>query len=265
MKKKGLQDKTINELRAEARKKGIPLLRSMKKQDILRVLKKGEKPRKASPGNASSTTKQAAGIKTKKPGTTKRTAGDTARTRKSETATPIQSRVRTSSAAVRKTAVKKKTLNKAQQPAREKPAVNHPVVKTAIKANSRPLLPGEYGENDLFLIAVDPDVVYASWEIRREDLPGQRRGVKMRLFDITGTGPGCRPERFIDIDIAKRVGNGLFEIRMHGRDVVAEIGHIRDGRFMPILRSNMVSFPVPMHDYESGAKEPPEPGTPVGY
>ncbi len=197
-----MREKTINELRQEAARKGIPLARSMKKSDILRALEKAKSSRKVS-------------------------------------------------------------RRMAARPAVKKKESTHPPLKTAPKGHTGKL-PEEYGENDLFLIVVDPYVVYASWEIKREDLPG-RHHLTMRFFDVTATGPGGMPEMAIEIDIRKRLGSGFFEIKMPGRDVVAEVGFRRGGVFQPVIRSNMVSFPLPMPHNESGMPEPTEPGTPVGY
>jgi hypothetical protein len=264
MKQKVLKDKTINELRAEARNKGIPLLRSMKKQDILRALEKSKKPRKASPGKAALGSPPAKGGKTKKPKTTRRTSKAIARAGKSETATTKKSRLSASSGISGKTAVERKTGSRAALPA-GKGKVPDPSVQTAaVKGNALLTLPQEYGENDLFLIVVDPDVVYASWEIRREDLPG-RQALTLRLFDVTESGPAGRPERVIDLDIPGRVGSGFFTIRMRGRDIIAEMGLGRAGRFRPLLRSNMVSFPSAGYYHEPGVPEEPEGGPPIGY
>jgi hypothetical protein len=265
MAKKESKDKTIGELRAEARKQGVPLLRSMKKQDILRALEKRKRSRKVRRGKTVLPAQRTTASRTKKPGKKSRAAGDVARTGESETSTPKKSGAMTPSVILKKEVLVKKIMNKAALPARKEQALERSPVKTAIKGSASPLLPQEYGENDIFLIVVDPDVVYASWEIRREDLPGQRRRLRMRLFDVTMTGPNGRPDGFMDIDIPRRVGSGFFNIMMPGRDVVAEIGLLKSGRFQPILRSNMVSFPVPMHYYESRPSEPPESGTPVGY
>jgi hypothetical protein len=264
MGKKESKDKTIGELRAEAGKKGIPLLRSMKKQDILRALEKRKGSRKAPRDKTVLPAQRMTGGKTRKPGMKKRAATDTARTRQSETATPKKSMVITPSATLKKKTAVKGIKNKAALPAGEKRDLGRPPAKTTIKGSARPLLPREYGENDFFLIVVDPDVVYASWEIKQEDLQGRRR-LRMRLFDVTATGPAGTPDGFVDIGIPGRVGSGFFDIMMPGRDVVGEIGILKDGRFQPILRSNMVSFPVPMHYYDSQTAEPPESGTPVGY
>jgi hypothetical protein len=265
MEKKGSKDRTINELRAEARKQGVPLLRSMKKRDILRALEKRKSSRKAPRGKIALAAHLTIGVNTKKPGMKKRVATDTVRAGEPETSTLKQHRVMTPSVTLKKKTIIKKTMNKAALSARKEQASDRPPVRTAIKGTAGPLLPQEYGENDLFLIVVDPDVVYASWEIRRENLSARRRGLRMRLFDVTTSGPNGRPDGFVDIGITGRVGSGFFNIMMSGRDIVAEIGIVKYGRFQPILRSNMVSFPVPMHYYESWMPEPPESGTPVGY
>jgi hypothetical protein len=264
MEKKGSKDRTINELRAEAGKMGVPILRSLKKQDIVRALEKRKRSRKSPRGKSVLAARRTTGAKTIKPGMTKKAAEDSARTRQSETATPKKSRVITPSATLKKKTIVEGIKNKAALPAGKKQDLERPPAKTTIKGSASPLLPQEYGENDLFLIVVDPDVVYASWEITREDLPG-RRDLRMRFFDVTVSGPNGRPDGFVDIGITGRVGSGFFNIMMSGRDIVAEIGIVKDRRFQPILRSNMVSFPVPMHYYESWMPEPPESGTPVGY
>ncbi len=126
--------------------------------------------------------------------------------------------------------------------------------RTAKKAGP-PSLPEEYGENDLFLIAVDPDIVYASWEIKRDNMP-RRGGIKMRFVDVTaGEGAGT----FLDVALSERIGSGFFEIRMYGREIVAAIGNARGGRFVPIIRSHRVSIP------ETSFAGEPEAGLPIGY
>jgi hypothetical protein len=149
----------------------------------------------------------------------------------------------------------RKTVNRAKSDAKGATA------KTV--APSR--LPEEYGENDLFLIVVNPDVVYASWEIKREDMP--RRGrIRMRFLDVTGNDfADDQGESFLDIALAARIGNGFFEIGMNGREVVAEIGNIRRGRFVPIIRSHRVSFPMSFFSGKLGIKGESEVGLPVGY
>ncbi len=135
----------------------------------------------------------------------------------------------------------------------------------AAKAGTKPVLPQEYGENDLFLVAVDPHVVFASWEIKRDNMP-RRGGVKIRFFDVTGREYSCEGgAEILDSALAERVGSGFFEIRMNGREVVAAIGSVRGGKFMPIIRSQRVFFPESFSSEETAPEGEQEGGTPIGY
>ncbi len=103
-------------------------------------------------------------------------------------------------------------------------------------------LPKEYGESEFFLIPVEPRVVYASWEIPSG---GGRGELEMRFFDVTGEKSGQTDSRpFLDIPVRKRVGEAFFNIGIHGREVVAEVGRRgADGHFKPLMRSRRVLIP----------------------
>lgn len=131
-----------------------------------------------------------------------------------------------------------------------------------------PELPEEYGENRLFLIVVDPNVVYAGWEIKKEDTPGKKGDLTLRIFDVTGTGPeSVSSYAGVDHRINSRVGSGFFEIRMHGREIIAEIGVNGKGRkYRVILRSGRVAMPELLTFDELGiAGKLFKSGIPVGY
>jgi hypothetical protein len=118
-------------------------------------------------------------------------------------------------------------------------------------------LPAEYGENEFFLIPVEPRVVYASWEITKESLPGKIGGLKVRFFEVT-RGEDRRPNSrsFLDISISERVGEAFFKIGIHGREIIAEIGHLGpDGHFRPLLKSRKVLIPSSLTPDEIGPAE----------
>jgi hypothetical protein len=265
MEKMAWKDKTIKELKAEAEKLGVPLLRSMKKKDILRALEKRKRLRRSLLGKTALSAQRTTGVKKGKEGIKRKSATNISSAGKPEASTPKKSKVTTPSVTLKKKTVINKTMKGVTLPARGKKVPVRPLANTATKASSSSLLPSGYGENDLFLIVVDPEVVYASWEIRPEDPRGRRRGLRMRLFDVTAAGPNGRSDDFVDIGIAGRVGSGFFNIMMPGRDVVAEVGVVKSGTFQPILRSNMVSFPLPLLYCEFWTRESPESGTPIGY
>ncbi|MEC4675498.1 MAG: DUF4912 domain-containing protein [Nitrospirota bacterium] len=129
-------------------------------------------------------------------------------------------------------------------------------------------LPEEYGENVVLLMVVDPDTIFASWEIKKDDYSPEKGLLNLRAYDITGIEfDGNNADTFLDMNIENRTGSGFFEIRMQGRDVMIEIGILRpDGKFMPILRSDAVSLPRLMVSDELRASgKLSDSGTPVGY
>jgi hypothetical protein len=106
-------------------------------------------------------------------------------------------------------------------------------------------LPEEYGENELLLLEVDPSRVFASWEIKPEDIAGEAGRLILRVYDVTGiASERVQGRRFFDIPISRRVASKFFDIKMPGRDVIMEIGLLYpEGSFRAITRSHRVSMP----------------------
>ena len=123
-----------------------------------------------------------------------------------------------------------------------------------------PELPAEYGEDEFFLIPVEPRVVYASWEITEDSLSGAKGRLGVRFLEVTGEEQGEPKLRsFLDVDIPKRVGDAFFNIGIHGREIIAEIGSIGpDGQFKRILESRRVLIPSSLEedDFSEGARLP---------
>jgi hypothetical protein len=151
----------------------------------------------------------------------------------------------------------------------KKTATAVPAIGMGEERETFPALPREYGENDLLLMVVDPDVIYAAWEISRDALPEEKGEITMRISEVNGIGiSGARADRpFLDIKVEDRVGSGFFDIHMPGISVVAEIGLLfADSTFKPILRSPVVSFPKLLAFDELGiVRKLFEPGMRVGY
>jgi len=106
-------------------------------------------------------------------------------------------------------------------------------------------LPEEYGENELLLMEVDPSRVFASWEIKPEDIAGEPGELILRVYDVTGIDiEKVQSRSFFDIPIRQRVDSNFFDIKMPGRDVIMEIGlSYPEGSFKAIKRSHRVSMP----------------------
>ncbi len=128
-------------------------------------------------------------------------------------------------------------------------------------------LPEEYGENELILIAVDPNMIFVDWEIRKEEARRARDGFVMRVFNVPdGEQPRSAQEGLLEIKIKDRVGRAFFELGMPGRKVALEVGYYENGKFLPVLRSSAVSLPRVLTTDELGiALKLFESGIPIGY
>ena len=107
-------------------------------------------------------------------------------------------------------------------------------------------LPGEYGENELLLMEVDPSIVFVSWEIKPDDIAGKTGKLTLRVYDVTGMDfDGSHANRFFDISLRNRVDSKFIDIKMPGKDVIMEVGLLHPkGVFKAIKRSNRVSMPT---------------------
>ncbi len=129
-------------------------------------------------------------------------------------------------------------------------------------------LPEEYGENSIIALAVDPNTVFIDWEVIPRDISGLEGDLNLRFYDITGIEfNDWNAHSVLDVPINKRVGSGFFDIRMPGRDVVVAVGILNPiSGFMPIVRSDTVSFPELLTFDELGIVQKLfASGIPVGY
>lgn len=142
-----------------------------------------------------------------------------------------------------------------------------PKTKEVLKQVSAIELPDEYGEDEIILIAVDPNMVFVDWEIRKEEARRARDGFTMRVFNVPDREtPRAEREGLVDIKIKGRVGRAFFELGTPGRKVAIEIGYYENGKFLPVLRSSAVSLPRLLTYDELGiALKMFESGIPVGY
>ena len=129
-------------------------------------------------------------------------------------------------------------------------------------------LPDEYGETSIIAMAVDPNTVFVDWEIIPRDIAGEEGDLTLRLYDITGAEVMVSDvNAVIDVRLNKRVGRDFFDIGMPGRDMIAEEGIMTpEGVFLPIIRSDIISFPARLAYDDLGiVQKLLESGIPVGY
>lgn len=111
-------------------------------------------------------------------------------------------------------------------------------------------LPAEYGRERVVVLARDPDVVFAYWEVPQERLQSEQAAVgggrlSIRVYDVTGVAfDGTNATAYFDQDVYERVGSWYFDLHRPGRKFCADIGlRSSDGRFHTIARSNATVMP----------------------
>lgn len=119
---------------------------------------------------------------------------------------------------------------------------------------TEPELPHYYGIDRLALLARDPYWLYAYWEItatKQEEFSNaygpmawnSSRPV-LRLYDVTGLDPGNQTTPYIDIGINEEADNWNIKVEEPDRSFFVDLGRrFADGRFVTLLRSNIVTTP----------------------
>ncbi|OPX86607.1 MAG: hypothetical protein A4E53_03041 [Pelotomaculum sp. PtaB.Bin104] len=124
---------------------------------------------------------------------------------------------------------------------------------------SQPLeaeLPHQYGVDRMVLMARDPHWLYAYWEVtatKQEDFNHSYGGPAawstthpvLRVYDITGIDfNGNNAHGFTDIHIGESTDNWYVEVGQPDRTFCIDLGRMfPDGRFVTLLRSNIVTTP----------------------
>jgi hypothetical protein len=116
-------------------------------------------------------------------------------------------------------------------------------------------LPGCYGVDRLVLLARDPNWLYAYWEIsatRQVEFAthygpeawSSTRPV-LRVYDITGVDfNGNNALSYIDIHLVEETDSWHIEVSRPDHTFCVELGRMfNDGRFITLLRSNVVNTP----------------------
>ena len=116
-------------------------------------------------------------------------------------------------------------------------------------------LPSFYGQDKIILQVRDPRWLHAYWEIREETIQGLKsklgadfyRAKKvLRVYDVTNIiFNGSNANRFFDIQINDFANSWYVDTAGPGRSWCVDLGlMLVDGRFITILRSNIVQTPL---------------------
>jgi len=116
-------------------------------------------------------------------------------------------------------------------------------------------LPSKYGRDKIALMVRDPSWLYAWWEVKDSTIARFEAEFKndfwhakkvLRIYDVTAvTFNGNNAHRYFDIEVGTFIGNWYIETGGPGRSWCVDLGLLfPDGRFVTILRSNVVVTPL---------------------
>ena len=113
-----------------------------------------------------------------------------------------------------------------------------------------PELPGTYGDEKLVLMVRDPFWVHAYWDLtaktlaRVHALGGER--MALRVYDVTDlVFDGRNAHSWFEIPAPEYARNWNIQMPQDGRNYLVELGWLTaGGRFLPVMRSNVVDVPI---------------------
>jgi hypothetical protein len=118
-------------------------------------------------------------------------------------------------------------------------------------------LPERYGKDRLVLMVRDPQWIYAYWEVTHDKYRqamekhmaewGLSRPA-LRLYDIT---PGIPRRTYLDVLVAENAGDWYVHVDRPRHTLVAELGRLHPGGFIPLLRSNPITLPPKSYAMEA--------------
>lgn len=104
-----------------------------------------------------------------------------------------------------------------------------------IFVDTGPALPERYGRDKLVILPKDPSFIFAYWELNKK-IEGQ---MKIRVYAVNG----LRDKTCFDVSINSDANNWYIKVPWPGAKYRAELGVIKNGRFIRILSSNTILIP----------------------
>lgn len=113
-------------------------------------------------------------------------------------------------------------------------------------------IPWSYGQDRVSAVPVDPDRLYAYWEVTDEGLGAARRALGagesrlvLRIHDTTGRlFDGTNAHGHFDVEVDRADRQWFLAVGRPGSEAFVEVGlKAPDGRFAKIARSRRVDFP----------------------
>ncbi|MBI4823387.1 MAG: DUF4912 domain-containing protein [Nitrospirae bacterium] len=241
MEKKKLEEKTVAELKAIAKKAGITLKAGARKAELIsEIIKSSKKKPKA--------------IKAKKP---------------LPKVKPIKPKKVVKPKKAVKQKVKEKPVKVRGKPLPPKGEIKREVIKPIKPAPKEtammvfPALPirdfsTEYSMDTVIALTLEPRKVFIYWEVTENTFKKLDGELVLRVYDVTGIATPADAISYFDISI-QRIGSVYIEV-MPEREFIMETGIFKKKVFSRISRSNRVSTPLAMP-----FKKGPPPALPEKY
>ncbi len=254
MKKTELQTMVVAELKALAKKMNIKMKAGLRKADIVELLaaafKKPAKPAPAKNAKAAKSTavlKDASGSKTNNAIARQKVRPEKPIDQKPETAV--------------KPSVK---MPPADREWKVPPRVEEPIMVQERVSDAKYYtgpgrehagesleLPVGYGEEKIALMARDPYLAYAYWEVtpsrieREKAWFGWDGRLAVRVYDVTGVQfDGRNAVGYYDQEVSELTGSWYFDLGRPAHSFIADLGLLSpEGRFLTLARSNYITMP----------------------
>ncbi|MBN2830829.1 MAG: DUF4912 domain-containing protein [Candidatus Omnitrophica bacterium] len=125
----------------------------------------------------------------------------------------------------------------------------------AMQDYSKETLPSEYGRETMVLAVRDPWWLYTYWEVKGSTWDKHKSELKeefykakriLRVYDVSNiVFNGLNANRFFDIQVREDASSWYIDIGSPGRSWCVDLGILLSkGRFITILRSNIVETPI---------------------
>jgi len=135
---------------------------------------------------------------------------------------------------------RKKKILKVASAVRKKPSSpvrlpKKPAPSKRVFVDTGPKLPESYGEDKLVILPKDPSVIFAYWELNKK-VAGQ---MVIRVYETNV----ARDKSHFDVSINSAANNWYIKVPRPGKRYRAELGVIKNGKFIMLLFSNTILVP----------------------
>jgi len=144
--------------------------------------------------------------------------------------------------------------------------VLRPVTEAKYPPELAEILPKGYDEDSVTLMIVDPEKLFAYWEVQEDTVASHKGILTLRAYDVTDVEfDGSNANSYSDIAVHERLGSWYLDVNSE-KEFIVDIGFINPaGVFVTVARSNKVSTPRRAVAEEGALTGLYEAGLRIGY